>query len=506
MERPYGCAEQTISSAYPSLLWLQLQKSQKFTASPFDQRAKRYLQLAYAKLLGYRDSAGGFTHWGKGDSDIPLTAYALRLLTESSEFIEVDPNIVSGTRRWLLQQASPNGTWASKKSNGQSTDRSRNYDTTYVVQVLSRDLLQPGRTDMKELEAEKSLVTNGIQYLSKSTASDLEPYRIALLALAKLSLKQEASSEIRSLLAKQHAEADTLYWDLQQNTPFYCWGLAGRIETTALVLDALATAKQQGNMEQALDRALNLGTNFLLINKDRYNVWYSAQATVDVLQSLVRQLAPDSSSNDPANSRPLVQMDGQPGPEFPVSHDARQLTPRRVNLTPYLSPGPHHVEIRDDSSAHVSANLNASDYLPWNDPTVTKSLVPAGDSESIRYSVQFDRTAASIGDKILCTVHAERVGIRGYGMMLAEIGLPPGANVDRSSLEAAVAANWAVPSYEIQPDRIVAYLWPSAGGVTFSFTLQPRFSMNAQSAESILYDYYNPLARASVPPARFTVE
>jgi hypothetical protein len=30
--------------------------------------------------------------------------------------------------------------------------------------------------------------------------------------------------------------------------------------------------------------------------------------------------------------------------------------------------------------------------------------------------------------------------------------------------------------------------------------------MRAQSEESILYDYYNPEARASVPPARFVVQ
>jgi hypothetical protein len=506
MERPYGCAEQTISSAYPSLLWLQLQKSQKVPPSALDERARHYLKLAYAKLLGYRDSSGGFSYWGKGDPYIPLTAYALRFLTESSEFIEVDPNIVGGTRHWLIQQASPNGTWTPKNSTGQPSDWSTNYYTTYLVQVLSRDLLRSGLTDKKEVEAEKNLVTNGIQYLSKSVASDLDPYRIALLALAKLSVKQDASGEIASLLAIQHAEADTVYWDLQQNTLFYGWGLAGRIETTALVLDAFATAKQQGSTDRALDSALNLGTHFLLKNKDRYNVWYSTQATVNVLQCLVRQLAPDSANHNPTNSRLVVQVDAKPGLELPVSHDARQLTPLRINLTPYVGPGPHRVEIRGESSAHASAYLNASYYLPWSDPSVTQSFVPAGDSESIRYSVQFNRTAVSAGDQIRCTVHAERVGFRGYGMMLAEIGLPPGADVDRASLEAAVSANWAVQSYEIQPDRVVTYLWPNAGGTTFSFTFKPRFSMNAQSAESILYDYYNPLARASVPPARFAVQ
>src|SRR5213078_2210199 len=109
MERPYGCAEQTISSAYPSLLWLQLQKSQHFPSSPLDARASHYLKLAYAKLLRYHEPAGGFSLWGKGEPEIPVSAYALRFLTEASEFTEVDPDIIAATRRWLLQQATPQG-------------------------------------------------------------------------------------------------------------------------------------------------------------------------------------------------------------------------------------------------------------------------------------------------------------------------------------------------------------------------------------------------------------
>ncbi len=506
MERPYGCAEQTISSAYPSLLWLQLQKSQKFPASPLDVRARHYLVLAYAKLLGYRDSAGGFSYWGKGEPYIPLTAYALRFLTEASEFIDVDQTIISGTRRWLLEQASPNGTWLQKDSKGQSAEWSLTYYTTYVVQILSRDLLRADRADKKEIESERALVAKGIEYLSKSITASSDPYRIALLALAKASLKQDVSLEIAALLANEHTEEGTIFWNLQQNTLFYGWGLAGRLETTALVLEALAIAKQQGNAEPSLDRALSLGTHFLLKKKDRYHVWYSTQSTVNVLQCLVRQLSADPADSSAQNSPAAILVDDRPGPELPPAKDAWQLAPQRVDLTAYLGAGAHKVEIRGGSFHQASAYLNATYYLPWSDPSVTRNLVPTGDSESIRYSVKFDRTAIPTGDKIECTVHAERVGFRGYGMMLAEVGLPPGADVDRASLENAVNSDWAVQSYEVQPDRVVLYLWPPAGGTTFSFALTPRFPMNAQSAESVLYDYYNPLARASVQPVRFTVQ
>jgi hypothetical protein len=74
-------------------------------------------------------------------------------------------------------------------------------------------------------------------------------------------------------------------------------------------------------------------------------------------------------------------------------------------------------------------------------------------------------------------------------------------------LESAVAdSGWDLQSYEVQPDRVVFYLWPRAGGTTFSFLLKARFPMKAQSPESLLYDYYNPPARASVPPVRFVVQ
>jgi hypothetical protein len=100
-----------------------------------------------------------------------------------------------------------------------------------------------------------------------------------------------------------------------------------------------------------------------------------------------------------------------------------------------------------------------------------------------------------------CNVNVERIGFRGYGMMLAEVGLPPGSEVDRSSL---VRGGW-VQGYEVQPDRIVFYVWPEAGGTNFAFDFRVRYSMEAMSTASVLYDYYNPEANATVTPTEFSV-
>jgi hypothetical protein len=91
-------------------------------------------------------------------------------------------------------------------------------------------------------------------------------------------------------------------------------------------------------------------------------------------------------------------------------------------------------------------------------------------------------------------------------MLLAEIGLPPGVDLDRASLEAAKAKSNGRPnSWEIRPDRLVVYLWPrDRAGVSFRF--QPRFAMSAKSAASEVYDYYNPEARFVVAPVKFVVQ
>ena len=91
--------------------------------------------------------------------------------------------------------------------------------------------------------------------------------------------------------------------------------------------------------------------------------------------------------------------------------------------------------------------------------------------------------------------------------MLAEIGLPPGAEVDRASLE-AIVSDWSlgIDRYDVLPDRVVLYLWPEAGGVSFDFIVRARMPMVAKSAASILYDYYNPEALSEVAPVRWDIK
>ena len=85
-------------------------------------------------------------------------------------------------------------------------------------------------------------------------------------------------------------------------------------------------------------------------------------------------------------------------------------------------------------------------YAPWTHSAAETDLHHEADgSDALRLIVHYDKQSANVGDTVECSVDAERGDFRGYGMLLAEIGLPPGAEVDRSSLErVVVTAGWNV--------------------------------------------------------------
>lgn len=500
MKRPYGCGEQVISSTYPSLLLLRHLKATG-EDSPLRARAERYLSLGYSKLLNYTDANGGFSYWGHGKPDVALTAYALRFLTDASELMPVDDAVIGDAQEWLIKQQQANGSWAPDYWTDRDSSRRAAIRTAYIAQILASSR---GEESKEKSEA----VKRALDYLGGRAEEIDEPYLLASYALAALNAgdTSRAKPVIEKLFTLAHREGGTIYWDLQTNTPFYGWGLAGRVETTALVVQALTRYCNAVRCES--DPKLVSGALlFLLKQKDRYGVWYSTQATINVLDAMLLQLAtqPELQSGSEASADVFVNDQLAQTVKLPAVAN-RLVNPITVDISKFLRTGKNSIRIkRPEGSPFASVQALASFYGPW------PGVKPGGSFETrssdLRLRTKCDRTEGKVGDEITCHVEAERVAFRGYGMILAEIGIPPGADVDRSSLEKAMqSSGWVINQYDVLPDRIVVYLWPEAGGAKFDFKFRPRFGLNAKSAASVLYDYYNPEARAVVPPATFRVK
>jgi alpha-D-ribose 1-methylphosphonate 5-triphosphate synthase subunit PhnH len=499
LERPYGCGEQTISSTYPSLLFLELLKAAKST-SPKEAEAQNYLQQGYDRLLGYFGAGGGITYWGRSDDapDAALTAYGIEFLTEAQPYVKVDQSRIVDAVSWLIAYQQADGSW--KPHYGETSADLNLYVAEVLHYALASDALAGNSTkDLRE-RANKA-ITRAIEWAANSAAAVHDPYANALRL--RLASDTETADRLRAEL-NQTAEHDHngAHWTRPGYSPFYGWGRAGELETAALVLSALNSPSDQALRDEAL--------YYLLRSQDHYGIWYSGQATVRVLQALLPLAIEETKTNGntqefrlAVNGVAITGTDAEALRTDPKLIDA----PRSLDLTALLKPG--HNELIFSNAGDVtlaSAEASASYYVPWVETaTPNQTNTQTGKDYGLDFGYSCAAEHATAGRPIDCAVSVRRFGSSSYGMLLAEVGLPPGADVDRASL-AKLLDTWTISRYELEPDRIVFYLWSwRAEGSRFSFRFTPRYAIHAKAAPATLFDYYNPDLKAVLAPQRFQV-
>ncbi|MGI8670318.1 MAG: alpha-2-macroglobulin family protein [Aridibacter sp.] len=494
LQRPYGCGEQTISSTYPNLMIL------KFTPkeNKLRQTAQKFLQKGYERLLGYQVSNGGFSYWGsKDEADIALTAYAIRFLKDADGFIEVDETIIGRAEEWLLKQQRADGTWTKKYSWEKIEDRSR---TKLLTSYIARTLAMTKNENNDALQ-------KALNYLKTKNTEIDEPYALALFGLASLENGNTEDAEIIAEKLKMLAipEGDSVYWNLETNTPFYGWGKAGRIETTALVLQLLMRVSSPKSKVQSpkSEDLISRGTQFLLKNKDRYGVWYSTQTTINVLDTFLTAFADDKKIDNSTQRIAEIFINGEKVKTFNLPPLDELANPINLDLKAFLTSRNNRVEIKTNDDSSVMSQIVAEHYIAWKDAEISNR--DTNESRQIRLDYKCDKLNAEIMQNVTCDVKAERIGFKGYGMLLAEIGIPPGADVSRESLENALKNDWSFSRYDVLPDRIIVYMWAKPGGTNFRFKFKPRYAINANTPASQVYDYYNAEAKATIAPMRFQV-
>ncbi|MBX3243758.1 MAG: carboxypeptidase regulatory-like domain-containing protein [Acidobacteria bacterium] len=496
LQRPYGCGEQTISSTYPNLMILKFNSGErKRMSSEAERQARKNLQDGYDRLIGYQASSGGFTYWGGKDApDLALTAYALRFLADAAEHVAIDRTVVERAEQWLLGQQRTDGSWNVRYTweKDENENRAKSL-TTYIARTLA--MLSKMKASETETNKNASL-TKALAYLRVRNSQIDDPYSLALFGLA---LTDSGDAELAAIIAEKLAsmaldEAGGAYWNLESNTVFNGWGTAGRIETTALVAQFLMKVNKE--KYQSLTSKAML---FLLKNKDRYGVWYSTQTTINVLDAFVAAVAAESSET---RQNVAVVVNGNTLETLEIGPD--KLDQIIVSLEGKLNGSSNTVELHGSGGSTLMAQVVSEHYISWQDAESSGRTVNRSRALELDYTC--DGTSVAIMQEVTCSVRAERVGFRGYGMLLAEIGTPPGAGVSRESLEEALKNNGSISKYEILPDRIIFYMWARAGGSQFDFKFRPRYGINAQTPASFAYDYYNPEAQAIREPMRFVVK
>jgi hypothetical protein len=491
LAEPHGCAEQTISTGYANLVALRFVRSVGIADPKIEKTALANTLRARDALAGFRDDDGGIRYWHAGEPDLAVTAYALNFLVEASAIVSVDQAKMQSLVVWLQNQQTGDGTWTPSLIRPAIASRQRVLLTSLIARALAA-------AQHAGLEVRPAVLAGAYHHIAQFTDQIDEPYMLAQFILAALDSGDEAllGNAVARLRALGRDEKGGLYWDLQTNSPFYGWGTAGRLETTGLVVSALSAWGVRHPSE--VDTTIRRGLVFLLRERDRRGSWYSTQSTVRAMRAMADASAVLGSPGG-SGGRIEVRANGHLVRTVSMPNDPHVTDPILVDLSTVLSVGDNQLEIVPlGGTQSALMRLTSTHWVSWTQTQVRTS-------PELRLAVGFDRPQAHVGEPVRCSVKAERVGFRGYGMMLAEIGLPPGAEVDRASLEALVD-DGSVDRYDVLPDRVVLYLWPVAGGVSLDFDLRARMPMEAKTASSILYDYYNPEALSEIAPVGWQVK
>jgi len=468
LEQPHGCGEQTISSTYPNLLLLKALQGAGLATEPLQARAMKNLRAGYQRLLRYQDSAGGFTSWGRGDSDVALTAYALTFLNEAKAFLAVDEDRVVLAQQWLAKQ-------------------SRSEAAANALRI--RALAHAQRQDSADLDRQ-------LGEMARKAAEFSDPYEMAAYALAALERNQPewAGPVVERLARMAEDERGAAYWAPRGNTPYHGWGRSGQVETTALVVSALARWRKAGHGNEGLNTLIDRGALFLLQNADGGGAWATSQATVAALTALLDTWSHD----DTAKATEIeVRVNGGSGGKVVLPAGRTVRAPLVLDVSRLLKAGANEILLAGFEPGAQQVQVSAAWYEAWG---------PKRKAKGLDMEVHYSALTASVSESIVCDVVISRPSFRGYGMMIATVGLPPGAEVDRGVLESLIEdGKNGVDSYEVGPDHVTFYVWPRAGEVKFRMAFRPRFAMKAQAAPSVLYDYYNPDERVVLKPAKFVV-
>jgi hypothetical protein len=493
LERPHGCAEQTTSGGYANLVALRFARVAGISNALIEKRALEHVRIAVKALEAFTASDGGVSYWRAGESpDAALTAYLLGFLSEATPVVPVDKSRLERMVSWLKQAQTEDGGWT--QSGGASSSARTG--------IILRSLAQARKAGVEVPEA---MLTAAYRHLTSGTVKLNDPYTLANFILSTVGSGDEnlVGDAVTRLTAMAHEQSGGLYWDLPTGTPFNGWGPAGVLENTGLVVSALSTWLKTHPGSPEIESQVRRGVAFILRGRDTYGTWHSTQSTVRSIRALADAFEVVGTGAKRRGTSVLeVQANGRVFKTIPIPADSKGVDPVIVDISAALATGATtDLKLNGDINGAL-VRVASSHWLPWESAAQLKT------SPDLPFDVQFDRLETAARQPVRCRVKAGRATYRrgGYGMLLAEVGLPPGAEVDRSSIETAISnGSQGIDHYEVLPDRVVFYLWPRQKDAAFDFFLTLRFPMLAKSAPSVLYDYYNPDARTDLPPSRWRV-
>jgi len=481
---PYGCFEQTSSVTYPNILVLDYLRGTKKITPEIEMKAEQYINVGYQRLVSYEVPGGGFDWFGNPPANRILTAYGLMEFYDMGKVFETDPNIVTRTQRWLINQQNKDGSWSPDacylhQNSWNRIQKNRTLPTAYILWSLAL-------TGYKGAELKKAAL-----YITNNLGKEEDAYILAICGNAFVAYDPEGEitkNIFKKLLDEKIEEKDVVYWKSNIPTFTYAEGKGADIEATALATYALVRYNMYPNV-------VNKAITFLLQSKYAGGNWGSTQATVLALKCLLASL---KGSVENVNAKVMVYVNGKSAESIELDKNNADLM-FLVDLSEKTRKGNNDVTITVSGKGTPMYEIVSRYYIPW------KLVKPEDKKDILSILVEYDKTELEKNDIVTCNVNVKNNIIESANMVIVDLGIPPGFSVQTETLNKLVGEQ--IKKYNLTSRQIILYIERIDSGhpLKFSYNLKAKFPIKAKTPTSKVYKYYEPEVETVAEPVEIEV-
>jgi len=483
LQMPFGCFEQTSSATYPNVLVLDYMKTTGQVTPEIRMKAEGFINTGYQRLVAYEVPGGGFSWFGDPPANKILTAYGLMEFSDMSRVYEVDEALLTRTADWLFSQQQGDGSWKPDEAylHQDSWGRIQNSSllpTAYVSWAIKRAVPEEPR------------LQTAVAYVKQHAGEAKDPYTLALVcdALVANAPDDAATQAQLDRLLKLAKRADNkMWWESEITGITHSSGQSSDLEATGLAVWALIhSGTHPGEATEVL--------NYLIAAKDPNGTWHSTQATVLALAAL---LEAQKGSTQKVNAEITVLCNGEPVKGLAIDERNSDVV-HFVSLKEHLHEGDNQVKIKFAGQGSSLYQITSQYYLPW------KGRETGG--EAVAIDVKYDKTELAVEDMVTAKVRIKNTTAGRMGMVLVDLGVPPGFEVQAGDLAELVGSK-IIQKYTLTGRQIIVYLEGLKAGqeVELQYRLKARFPIKAKTPDSTAYEYYNPDHRGVAEPIELTV-
>ncbi len=475
LRQPSGCFEQTSSSNYPNVMILRYLKQNNIQDPKILERANRYIDDGYKKLVGFETKEKGYEWFGGTPAHEALSAYGLVEFLDMREiYPDVDRDMIDRTTKYLRARRDGKGGYLRDAKALDSFGRAAPEVTNaYITWSLS--------------EAKQKDIDTEINESAKQVSASSDAYLLALYTntLVNAGRKGDAVTAAKKLASLQEQDG---VWKKASHSITRSGGQNLEIETTSLAIMALLKV---GGYDDNVRR----GVEWLYNHRGGYGQWGSTQATVLALKAMT--MYAQASAKTKSGGAVTVRINGKN--VSTIQFEAGRREPLQFDsLGQYLTAGKNTIELVSTSA----------DAMPFTMGISYRTVKPATSPQAtVDITTALEKPAVKMGETTRLNVTITNKTQEGKPMTLARVGIPGGLQFQNWQLK-ELREKGLIAFYETQAREVFLYFRELKPGETIKVPIDLVAAVPGEftAPASTAYLYYTDEHKTWVDGTKVTIE